>query len=151
MPSAISSVCQPAPSITTIAWRPGLVFWDIWRRCLRIMSLLTKGANSASVSPVVGHTAPNRCTYSNCCWRTALGLVPVLAHKRVVVFCWPKRASSWNQMSIWSCRTCTGVLRIVSRGNFFIYVLDARLLFWVLWAAGYPTITQIAKNLINMV
>jgi hypothetical protein len=99
---------------------------------------------------VAGHTAPNRCTYSNCCWRTALGLVPVLAHKRVVVFCWPKRASSWNQMSIWSWRTQTGVLRIVSSENFFICVLDAWLLFRVPRTAGYPTITELREYLIDV-
>jgi hypothetical protein len=30
----------------------------------------------------------------------ALGLVPRRAHRRVILFFWPIRASSWNQISI---------------------------------------------------
>ena len=85
--SPISLVCQPAPSMTTIAWRSCCVRFDICPRCSRIMSLLIQGVISASVSPVAGQTAPKKCAYSNCCCLTALGLLPVGAHNRVVVFC----------------------------------------------------------------
>ncbi len=37
--------------------------------------------------------------------RGALGRVPRLAHRRVILFFWPIRASSWNQISILSLST----------------------------------------------
>ena len=52
--------------------------------------------------------------------RGALGRVPRFAQRRVILFFWPIRASSWNQISIVS--TSTAFLRaIVSRrvGKFF--------------------------------
>lgn len=92
--AAMSLVCQPAPSITTTAWRPDLVRFAMSSRCWCMMSLLTNGVMMASVSPVAGQTAPKRCTYSNCCCLSALGLLPLGAQSRVVVFCWPNLASS---------------------------------------------------------
>ncbi len=70
--SAMSLVCQPAPSI---------------------MFLLTQGTTIASSIPLAGHTEPNKYAYSNCCCFTTLGLEPCSAQSRVVVFCWPTR--SW--------------------------------------------------------
>lgn len=57
---AISSVCQPKPSIITTACLSGSVRLDIKSRCCCIISLLTQGAINASVSPVAAHTAPNK-------------------------------------------------------------------------------------------
>ncbi len=70
--SAMSLVCQPAPSI---------------------MFLLTQGTTIASPIPLAGHTEPNKYAYSNCCCFTTLGLESRSAQSRVVVFCWPTR--SW--------------------------------------------------------
>ena len=142
--AAISSVCHPAPSMTTMAWRPAGVAFEICCKCWIMMSLFTQGLIKASVFPLLGQTAPNRCAYSNCCCLTALGRDPRLAQRRVVVFCWPKRASSWNHISICSGLMCTGVWRIVSSGNFFICVLDALSLFRVSRATGYPTESKVS-------
>ena len=37
--------------------------------------------------------------------KAMLGRVPRLAHRRVILFFWPIRASSWNQISILSLST----------------------------------------------
>jgi hypothetical protein len=83
-----------------------------------------------------------RPAYSNCCCLTARGRLLFSAHKRVVVFCWPKRASSWNQMSTLSKAICPGIKLIVSICSFFKVFLSFFWLLRVLRTAGDPRKSQ---------
>ena len=95
---AISSVCQPAPSIIKTAWRPfslaldicskWFVFMPLWpKELLWLHQFLFLGipnqANSRIQIAVFYHTRPGSTS----------------PQRRVVVFCWPNLASSWNQAS----------------------------------------------------
>ena len=149
--SAMSFVCQPAPSIMTTAWRSFSVTAEICLRCSTIMSLLTQGTTIASPIPLAGHTEPNKYAYSNCCCFTALGLEPRLAQSRVVVFCWPNLASSWNQTSTLSSPIWPGILRIVAILNFFKIVLDLLGLARVLRAWSYPREAHVIKQIVDRI
>ncbi len=48
--------------------------------------------------PVAGSTAANTQIDFHPCWRMTVGRDPFIAHTAISVPCWPKRASSWNQM-----------------------------------------------------
>ena len=148
---AISLVCHPAPSMMTAAWRPVSVTAEICLRCSTIMSLLTQGTTIPSPIPLAGHTEPNKYAYSNCCCFTALGRVPLSAHRRVVVFCWPNLASSWNQTSTHSKAICPGILRIVSILNFFKIVLDWLGLTRVLGAWSYPRKAHMVEQVVDRI
>ena len=147
----MSFVCQPAPSIMTTAWRPFSVTADICFRCSAIMFLLTQGTTIASPIPLAGHTEPNKYAYSNCCCFTTLGLEPRSAQSRVVVFCWPNLASSWNQTSTLSRPMWPGILRIVSILNFFKIVLDLLGLTRVLRAWSYPRKTHMVEQIVDRI
>ena len=92
-----------------------------------------------------------RYAYSNCCCLTALGILPVFAHNLVVVFCWPKRTSSWNQTSPLSKLILKGMLRVVSIWRLFKNVLDALWLLRMFRSTYYPWIPCFFQYLIYMI
>jgi hypothetical protein len=65
-----------------------------------MVSVLQKGRTSPAPLPCSGQIAPKihadfvRWSFG------ADGLVPRLAQRRVILFFWPTRASSWNQISM---------------------------------------------------
>ena len=77
---------------------------EISARCSDIVSVLQKGSTSPAPLPCSGQIAPKiladfvRWSFG------AEGRVPRLAQRRVILFFWPIRASSWNHISM-------GVLR----------------------------------------
>ena len=59
------------------------------------------GMTRAAPTARCGHTEPNSQTESCRSSRMTRGRELISAHSAPYVPCWPTRASSWNQISIW--------------------------------------------------
>ena len=85
-----------------MAWAPDATVWAISAKCRFIASVLQVGRTKAAPLPCFGQTAPKMYVEAVRWSRGALGRVPRFAHRRVILFFWPIRASSENQTSILS-------------------------------------------------
>ena len=65
--------------------------------------------------------------------RAALGRVPRLAHLRVILFFWPIRASSWNQISILPTSIAFSRATSSRRAGKFFKILDGSLGLCIRW------------------
>src|SRR5262249_18698742 len=97
-----------------MAWAAGATVAAISARCKFIASVLQAGMIRAAPLPSFGQTAPKMYVEAVRWSRGALGRVPRLAQRRVILFFWPMRASSANQISI------------VSRSSAFLRAIASR-------------------------
>src|SRR5215472_9824619 len=83
-----------------MAWAAGATVAAISARWKFIASVLQAGMIRAAPLTSFGQTAPKMEVEAVRWSRGALGRVPRLAQRRVILFFWPMRASSANQISI---------------------------------------------------
>ena len=96
---SLVETCQPARSSSSTACASGATACEISTRCSAIACVVQRGSTRPAPLPWAGQIAPKMYAEAVQRSRGAEGRVPRLAQRRVILFFWPIRASSANQIS----------------------------------------------------